>query len=161
MAIKYKVSKCSNPSGAAGVEYASCRVTYEKTKKPLDFVKSIEQDTTYTRADIIGVITAMHVKLLEHLRDGKHVDLKDGITNFGILSPGLKSRCYAQTAIASATFNPLSYIEGVKLNFRPSTELLGDFKLKAKLELVPSDLYSRGGNQAPPQGGGDDEDGDN
>lgn len=140
MAIKYKVVKCANPSGAAGVEYACCRATYEKTKKPLDFVKSIEQDTTFTRADIVGVISAMGVKLLEYLKDGKHVDLKDGITNFGIVSPGLKSKCYAQSAISQATFNPLTYIEGVKINFRPSTELTGEFRNKAKLERVPSTL---------------------
>ena len=142
MAIKYKIVECTNPSGAAGVDYACCRATYEKTKTALDFIKSIEQDTTFTRADIVGVVTAMNVKLVEYLKDGKHVDLKDGITNFGILSPGIKSKCYSQNAIASATFNPASYIEGAKLKFRPSTELMGDFKLKAKLERVSSDLLA-------------------
>ena len=142
MPIKYKVVECTNPSGAAGVDYACDRAVQDSPMTAKQFVEQIEQDTSYTRADVIGVVTAMAVKVKEYLLAGQHVDLKDGVTDLGIISPGLIGKCYSQSAIASATFNPASYIEGAKIKMRPSTELKNEFNLRAKVQRVASDLLA-------------------
>ena len=140
MAIKYKVTACINPVGAQGVDYACDRAVQERPMTAKQFAKAIEEDTSYTRADVVGVLTAMATKIQEHLLAGMHVDLKDGVTNLGIISPAIKGNCYAQTAIASDDFNPSIYINGTSINFRPSTELVNEFELRAKVQRVKSDL---------------------
>ena len=142
MPIKYKIIECANPTGAAGVDYACNRAVQEHPMTAKQFVQQIEQDTSYTRADVVGVVTAMAVKIQEYLLAGQHVDLKDGVTNLGILSPGISSKCYAQNAIFSATFNPASFIKGAKIRLRPSTELKNEFQLRAKVQRVSSDLLA-------------------
>jgi hypothetical protein len=140
MPIKYKVSECTNPAGAIGVDYACNRSVQERPMSAIQFVKQIEQDTSYTRADVVGVFTAMAVKIQEYLLAGQHVDLKDGVTNLGILSPGIVGKCFAQSEIAAPDFNPSTYIQGAKIRMRPSNELKNEFNLRAKVQRVPSDL---------------------
>ena len=144
MPIKYQVIHCSNPAGDPLVDYACCRAAQENPITAKNFVDKIEQDTSYTRADIVGVMTAMAVKIREHLLAGMHVDLKDGITNLGIIYPGIKSECFPQTAIASPDFNPATYLEGAKINMRPSNELKNEFLLRASTLLVDGDLVHAG-----------------
>ena len=140
MPIKYKVTACINPVGAQGVDYACDRAVQEKPMTAKQFVEQIEQDTSYTRADVVGVVTAMAQKIQEYLLAGQHVDLKDGVTNLGIISPAIKGNCYAQTAIASDDFDPSIYINGAYINMRPSTELTKEFELRAKVQRVKSTL---------------------
>lgn len=140
MAIKYCVSGCSNPAGQTGVEYACCKVVQQHPFTSLDIVKNIERDTSYTRADIVGVVTALREYIRTALLAGQHVDLKDGVTNLGIVSPNVKSRCFRQTAIQAQGFNPQGYITGAGVKMRPSNEIKTAVRLSASLERVSSDL---------------------
>ena len=142
MPIKYKVVECSNPAGAAGVDYACDRAVQTHPMTAKQFTEEIDKCTSYTRADVVGVLTAMAEKVKDYLLSGMHVDLKDGVTNLGIIAPAVKSRCFAQSAISAEGFNPASYIQRADIRMLPSTELKSEYELRAKVQRVASDLLA-------------------
>ena len=140
MPIKYIVTPCSNPAGDPNVDYACNRAAQENPYQAKDFVQMIETDSSYTRADIVGVVTAMAAKLQEYLLAGQHVDLKDGVTDLGIISPAVEGNCFRQDDIADPDFDPAEYIIGAKINMRPSNALKREFELRATTQLVDGNL---------------------
>ena len=138
--MKYKVIGCANPAGQTGVDYACCRAYSQEIIEPKSIFNEMELCTTYTRSDIVGVASALKEYIKQHLLEGKKVDLKDGVTDLGIIAPAMKSRCFRQSAITASDFNPAGYITGAKVEMRPSNDLKREVRLKAKLERVPSTL---------------------
>lgn len=140
MSIKYKVVGCSNPKGAEGVDYACNRAYSEQSLTPVQIVLAIERDTTCTRADIVAVVSAMGMHLREHLLAGQMCDLKDGVTDLGIIEANVKSKCFAQSVIPTDAFDPGTYIKGVGIRWRQSPKLKRAIA-NAKFQNVKSSLY--------------------
>ena len=140
MAIKYQVRYCKNPSGTAGTDYASPQAVTERTYTANDIIKEIQDATHYTVADVSAVVQAMQTFIQKALLQGQRVVLGDSVSNLGSLQMHLKSRCFTQAAITTASFNPAEYIDGLKIYFRPSTELTKHLKLYGKAKRVSSSL---------------------
>lgn len=138
MAITYKVVECTNPSGAAGVDYACDRAVKTGDYTFKDLAEDIQFSTTVTKADVVAVLTAAKEYIKKGLLAGQRVVLDE----LGALKVGLKSKCFAQTAISSTTFNPASYIEGIKVSFRPESELIKSLRASYSVKRVSSDLLA-------------------
>lgn len=138
MAIYYKVSECTNPSGAAGVNYATNREVKSGDVTIDDLCEDIEHMTSVTRADAKGIITAYMHLIQRWVSEGIPCEIQ----GVGTFYPAIKSKCFAQTAISQATFNPSSYIEDVKLRFRANANLLKTFRTNVSYKRLPSDLLA-------------------
>lgn len=138
MPINYKVVECVNPSGAAGVDYACDRAVKTGDYTFKNLAEDIQFSTTVTRADVVAVLTAAKEYIKSHLLEGQRIVLDE----LGALKVTLKSKCFAQSAISSATFNPASYIEGIKVNFRPEADLIKNLRANYSVKRVSSDLLA-------------------
>lgn len=138
MPIYYKVSECTNPSGAAGVDYACNRETSAGTVTIDQLADDIAHMTSMTKSDVKGILSAYIYLIYRWVSTGIQCEMH----GIGTFYPALKSKCFAQTAISSATFNPGSYIEAKRLRFRPNAELKKAFKEAATFKRVPSDLLA-------------------
>jgi len=136
MAIPYKVVGCTNPKGAEGVDYAACRAVNNEVFSTRDIVERIVTKCTFSKADVVAVVTALKEYAKVALLAGQNVVLDD----FGIFYTELKGKCFAQSAIPADTFDPASYIKGVNIRFRPSTLMKDDTLSKFKVKRLPSEL---------------------
>lgn len=136
MSLKYKVLPCSNPAGDEGTDYACDRAVNTQVTSFENIADDIVRSSSYSKADVVGVLTAMKEYVRQHLLDGQHVR----IVGLGIISPRIKCRCFPQSAISRADFDPNSYIVGAGIGFRPDAELKKYMRSNVKYERVPSDL---------------------
>ena len=136
MPIKYKVVECTNPAGAAGVDYACCRETSAGTVTIDQLADDISHMTSITTSDVKGIISAYIYLIYRWVSDGAQCEMH----GVGTFCPGLKSRCFAQSAMTAEGFNPASYIEKKVLRFRPNSDLKKAFRKKATFERESSDL---------------------
>ena len=136
MAIPYQVRSCKNPCGTAGHEYASCQAVKSGDYDFDSLAADISNATTMTKADAIGVLTAIKHSLKQALLSGQRIVLDE----LGALQMGIRSHCFDQTVIGTRDFDPQAYIQGVKIKFRPEAELLKYVRLYAKTKRVSSSL---------------------
>ena len=136
--IKYKVTSCSNPAGAEGTDYACCKVAVTDKVTFATLAEEIEHATSATKADVVAVLTSFKEFVRKALLNGQHVNL----AGFGILKPSIKCRCFPQSAIAADDFDPSSYIEGIDVSFRVSSDIKRDRIIKQRYQRVPSDLMA-------------------
>ena len=138
MPIYYKVSECVNPAGAQGVDYACNRETSAGTVTIDQMAEDISHMTSVTKSDVKGIISAYIYLIYRWVSTGIQCELH----GIGTFYPTLKSRCFAQSLISRADFNPGAYIEGKRLRFRPNAELKKAFKQNATFQRVSSDLMA-------------------
>ena len=138
MPVNYKVVSCSNPAGAEGTDYASSRAVKTGDYAFKDLAEDIQFATTVTKADVVAVLTAAKEYIKKGLLQGQRIVLDE----LGSLQVSLKSRCFPQSAIAAADFNPSSYIEGANIRFRAESDLLKYIRASFSVKRVPSDLMA-------------------
>ena len=138
MPITYKVVPCTNPAGADGTDYACDRAVKTGDYSFEELSGDIEHSTTATKADVVAVLTAAKEYIKTRLLSGQRIVLDE----LGSLQVKLKSRCFPQSAIAAADFNPGSYIEGAGIKFRPEAELIKQVRASFSVKRVPSDLMA-------------------
>lgn len=138
MPVTYQVVGCTNPKGAEGVEYATNRAVKTGDYDFKQLAEDIQFATTATKADIVAVLTAMKEFIKTHLLQGQRIVLDE----LGALQVNLSSKCYAQSAIPSDSFDPYSFIKGVGIRFRAEPDLLKYIRTNRSLKRVPSSLMS-------------------
>ena len=137
MSLKVKVTPCCNPAGEEGVDYASLRATVDQIYDIQSICDEIILQATFSKADIVAVLAAMHEFIKKALVTGQNVVMP----GFGILYPSIRSSCFKQSDVASDSFNPATHILGSNVRFRPATIMTKDTIRNMKLEVVKSDLY--------------------
>jgi predicted histone-like DNA-binding protein len=138
MAITYKVVECVNPSGAIGVDYACDRAVKTGDYSFKELAEEIQFSTTVTKADVVAVLTAAKEYIKKGLLAGQRVVLDE----LGALRVSLKSKCFAQSEIAAEDFNPASYIQGIRVSFRPEADLIKNLRANYSVKRVSSDLMA-------------------
>ncbi|MBR4338015.1 MAG: hypothetical protein IKP91_07250 [Bacteroidaceae bacterium] len=138
MPVTYQIVGCSNPRGAEGVDYACNRTvkTGDYTFEAL--AEDIQYATTATKADIIAVLTAAKEMIKKSLLLGQRVVLAE----LGALQVNIKSKTFAQSVIPAQSFDPVSYIKGTGIRFRPEASLLKYIRTNRQLKRVPSELLA-------------------
>ena len=138
MPIYYKISECANPTGAAGVDYACNRETPAGTVTIDQLSEDVAHMTSMTPSDVKGIISAYIYLIYRWVSTGIQCEMH----GVGTFYPSIKSKCFAQSAIASASFNPGSFIKGKVLRFRPNKDLKKAFAQSATFQRVSSDLLA-------------------
>jgi predicted histone-like DNA-binding protein len=138
MPIHYKVVECSNPAGAIGVDYACGRAVKTGDYTFKNLAEDIQFSTTVTKADVVAVLTAAKEYIKKGLLAGQRVVLDE----LGALRISLRGKCYAQSEIAAEDFNPASYIQGIRVSFRPEAELIKSLRAAYSVKRVSSDLLA-------------------
>jgi predicted histone-like DNA-binding protein len=115
MTVKYKVIKQATPGVKGGGEYKYYpRITNRRTVKMPELCKQIGKASTFSSADVMGVLHAFieHIPIL--LKENKSIDLE----GLGIIS-------LHATAEGSDEEKDVSSrnIKDVKISFRPSKRL--------------------------------------
>ncbi|MBR5963196.1 MAG: HU family DNA-binding protein [Bacteroidaceae bacterium] len=136
MAITYKVLKCKNPRGQAGVLYANDRAVKTGDYTFDQLTEDIQFSTTVTKADVVAVLAAAQEYILKGLLSGQRVVLSD----LGALQVQLKSHCFAQSAIGGDDFDPSSYIKNYYVRFRPEARLIKALRSQARVRRLSSTL---------------------
>mgnify|MGYP003341642239 FL=1 len=138
MAINYKITACSNPAGDEGVDYACCRETKSGMLMLNDLAEDISHATTITPTDVRHIIEDFIYALKRHVNNGESVVLEE----LGTFTTRLRSRCFKQSAMTSATFAPASYIDGTKTSFRASADFKKYVREYATYKRLPSELMA-------------------
>ena len=76
MAIRYRITKRTNTIANIKKEQFIMQAVNTGTINIRKISEEISNETTHGIADVIGVITALGIKMQQHLEDGKIVDLK-------------------------------------------------------------------------------------
>lgn len=84
------------------------------------------------------MLTAQKEYMKKALLTGQRVVLDE----LGAFQLVLKSRCFKQSSMTSATFDPSSYIDNVNVRFRPEAELIKYLRSAYTVKRVPSDLMA-------------------
>ena len=138
MSVPYKVVECSNPSGAAGVDYACNRRAKSGDYVFSDLAEDISNATSVTVSDVQGILAAYFFEISRHIGNGHKVTL-EGI---GTLSAAIRCRCFPQSAIRSADFSPTSYIRNARIRFMPDAALKKYVRQRIAVRRVSSDLLA-------------------
>lgn len=138
MPVTYQIVGCANPRGAEGVDYACNRAVKSGDYDFKSLAEDIQFATTVTKADIVAVLTAAKEFIKTHLLQGQRIVLEE----LGALQVNLKSKTFAQSVIASQSFDPVSYIRGTGIRFRADAELLKYVRTNRQLKRVPSELLA-------------------
>ena len=77
MAIRYRITKRTNTIASIKKEQFIMQAVNTGKIDIKEISKEISTENTHSISDVIGVITALGLKLQQHLEDGKIVDLGD------------------------------------------------------------------------------------
>ena len=138
MAIPYKVVACTNPAGDEGVDYACNRAVKSGDYDFKALAEDIQFATTVTKADVVAVLTAAKEYIKKGLLAGQRIVLDE----LGALQMNLKGRCFQQSQITRADFEPSAYINGVGIRFRAEADLLKYVRSQYSVKRVASDLMA-------------------
>ena len=138
MAVTYKVVACANPAGDEGVDYACNRAVKTGDYDFKALAEDIQFATTVTKADVVAVLTAAKEYIKKGLLAGQRIVLDE----LGALQMNLKGRCFRQSTMTSANFDPSSYIDGVGIRFRAEADLLKYVRAQYSVKRVASDLMA-------------------
>ena len=138
MAITYKVLKCKNPNGQAGVLYASCRAVKTSDYGFDQLSEDIAFATTVTKADAMAVLASIKPFIKKALLAGQRVVLND----LGSFVVGITSKCFTQEMAQEADFLPSSMIKGHKVHFRPEPKLKREIAGELQLKRISSEVMA-------------------
>ena len=115
MAIRYRITKRTNTIAQVKKEQFIMQAVNTGTVDVRRISEEISVESTQSVADVIGVITALGIKMQQHLEDGKIVDLGD----VGKFKIGFQSKA-ANTA---TELTPKKNIKKFHLNYQPSIRM--------------------------------------
>ena len=134
MAIRYRITKRTNTIANIKKEQFIMQAVNTGTINIRKISEEISNETTHGIADVIGVITALGIKMQQHLEDGKIVDLGD----VGKFKIGFQ--CKASDSLNELT--PIQSITKFHLNYQPSLEL--KHRLKKAIKVYKEGSRSKG-----------------
>lgn len=115
MAIRYRITKRTNTIAASNKQQYIMQAVNTGTVDIRRISEEISTESTHGVADVIGVITALGIKLQQHLEEGKIVDLGD----VGKFKIGFKS----VAANTTKELTPKRSIQKFHLNYQPSLQM--------------------------------------
>ncbi len=126
MSILYEIKERKNPQKPAAAAKFYPNVVRVNTITTNQLAKEISQQSTMSRADVLGVFAAASEVIANHLLNSNAIRLND----LGIISASLRG----SGAESAESFNAKENISGVKIQFLAATNLKeavedADFKL--------------------------------
>ena len=115
MAIRYRITKRTNTIANIKKEQFIMQAVNTGTIDVRKISEEISTESTHSISDVIGVITALGLKLQQHLEDGKIVDLGD----VGKFKIGFQSKASDE----ETDLTPKKNIKKFHLNYQPSLEI--------------------------------------
>lgn len=115
MAIRYRITKRTNTIAAVKKEQFIMQAVNTGTLDIRRISEEISMESSLSVSDVIGVITALGIKMQQHLEDGKIVDLGD----VGKFKIGFQSKA-TDTA---KELTPKRNIKKFHLNYQPSLSM--------------------------------------
>jgi predicted histone-like DNA-binding protein len=115
MAIRYRITQRTNTIADTKKEQYIMQAVNTGTINIRKISQEISNESTHGVADVIGVITALGIKMQQHLQDGKIVDLGD----VGKFKIGFQCKA----ADAPEALTPKKNIKKYHLNYQPSIEM--------------------------------------
>ena len=131
MAIRYRITTRTNTIANEKKEQFIMQAVNTGTIDLRKICEEISTESTHSVADVVGVITALGVKLQQHLEDGKIVDLGD----VGKFKIGFQSTA----ADTEKELTPKRNIKKFHLNYQPSKIM----KHRLKTAITPYKEGSR------------------
>lgn len=136
MAIRYAVTKCTNPNGIEGTTYYAPRVVKVDDYDMKELVDDINNATGMSDIDVRAVLAALNKQIVKGLLSGRTIVL-EGV---GRISVGMKTRCFSADTMAASDFSPAAFIRGVHINFRPNPEILAELRMKKTFRRISSEV---------------------
>jgi len=133
MAIRYRITKRTNTIANIKKEQFIMQAVNTGTVDIRRISEEISTESTHSIADVIGVITALGIKMKQHLEEGKIVDLGD----VGKFKIGFQCKA----ADEAKELTPKRNIKKFHLNYQPSLEI----KHKLKKGIT---IYKEGSRSA-------------
>ena len=133
MAIRYRITKRTNTIANTKKEQFIMQAVNTGTVDIRRISEEISTESTHSIADVIGVITALGIKMKQHLEEGKIVDLGD----VGKFKIGFQCKA----ADEAKELTPKRNIKKFHLNYQPSLEI----KHKLKKGIT---IYKEGSRSA-------------
>lgn len=115
MAIRYRITKRTNTISSIKKEQFIMQAVNTGTIDIKKISKEISIEGSLSIPDVVGVITALGLKLQQHLEDGKIVDLGD----VGKFKIGFQSKA----SDLASDLSPKKNIKKFHLNYQPSLEI--------------------------------------
>ena len=115
MAIRYRITKRTNTIALEKKEQFIMQAVNTGTVDLKRICEEISNESTLSIVDVVGVTTALGIKLQQHLEEGKIVDLGD----VGKFKIGFKSTA----ATTEKELSPKRSIKKFHLNYQPSSSL--------------------------------------
>lgn len=125
MAIRYRITKRTNTISSIKKEQFIMQAVNTGTIDIKKISKEISIEGSLSIPDVVGVITALGLKLQQHLEDGKIVDLGD----VGKFKIGFQSKASDQ----ASDLTPKRNIKKFHLNYQPSLEIKHRLKKAIKV----------------------------
>lgn len=136
MAIRYAVTKCTNPNGIEGTTYYAPRVVKVDDYDMRELVTDINNATGMSDIDVRAVLQALNKQIIKGLLSGRTIVL-EGV---GRLSVGIRAKCFSADTMAASDFSPSAMIKGVHINFRPNVEILDELRMKKTFRRISSEV---------------------
>jgi len=115
MAIRYRINKRTNTIAETKKEQFIMQAVNTGTIDIRRIAEEISTEGSLSIPDVIGVITALGIKMKQHLLDGKIVDLSD----VGKFKIGFQCKA----ADEAKELTPKKNIKKFHLNYQPSLEM--------------------------------------
>ena len=115
MAIRYRITKRTNTIAASKKEQFIMQAVNTGTVDIRRVAEEISTESSLSVPDVIGVITALGIKMQQHLEAGKIVDLGD----VGKFKIGFQSKA----ADLASELTPKRNIKKFHLNYQPASEM--------------------------------------
>ena len=125
MAIRYRITKRTNTIANTKKEQFIMQAVNTGTVDIRRISEEISTESTHSIADVIGVITALGIKMKQHLEEGKIVDLGD----VGKFKIGFQCKA----ADEAKELTPKRNIKKFHLNYQPSLDM--KHKLKKSITI--------------------------
>lgn len=133
MAIRYRITKRTNTIASIKKEQFIMQAVNTGTIDIKKISQEISTEGSLSIPDVVGVITALGLKLQQHLEDGKIVDLGD----VGKFKIGFQSKASDQ----ASDLTPKRNIKKFHLNYQPSLEI--KHRLKKAITVYKEGSRSR------------------
>jgi len=133
MAIRYRITKRTNTIAAIKKDQYIMQAVNTGTVDIKQIAREISTEGTLSIPDVVGAITALGIKMQQHLEDGKIVDLGD----VGKFKIGFQ----CQAAENEEDLTPKKHIKKFHLNYQPSLEL--KHRLKKAIKVFKEGSRSR------------------
>jgi len=133
MAIRYRITKRTNTIAAIKKDQYIMQAVNTGTVDIRQIAREISTEGTLSIPDVVGAITALGIKMQQHLEDGKIVDLGD----VGKFKIGFQCKA----AENEGDLTPKKHIKKFHLNYQPSLEL--KHRLKKAIKVFKEGSRSR------------------